>query len=232
MRVSSRSSATTDAAPARADQSLVELIEHATDEATDDWNCSRCTRALAARLRRRGWSTVRLRLESTAAWPSAEKELRRATSSTACSTVGWRRRRCITLEWPAHHTLLVMALRPTRGHPHPRLRVLMSWQHVFSLGWWLGLESAQADEAPASTLDWQRQPYRAVAAMREAQLATGDYAMPLSLGLELLTTFSKHVYDAPPKVAKKAAAAKPAAAAASAAPAEVLIDACLVEIVG
>ena len=44
-----------------------------------------------------------------------------------------------------------------------------------------------------------------------AQLATGDYAMPLSLGLELLTTFSRHVYDAPPKVAKKAAAAKPAA---------------------
>ena len=72
---------------------------------------------------------------------------------------------------------------------------------------------------PASTLDWQRQPYRAVAAMREAQLATGDYAMPLSLGLELLTTFSRHVYDAPPKVAKKAAAAKPAATAASAAPA-------------
>lgn len=152
-RVSSRS--LTETAPAR-DRDLVDLLEHATDEATDDWNCSRCARFLAARLRCRGWSTVRLRLESTDAWPSAEAALRRATTRRV---IGWRRQRCITLEWPAHHTLLVMALRPTRGHPHARLRVLMSWQHGFSLGWWLGLESAQTDDAPpASTLDWQRQP--------------------------------------------------------------------------
>ena len=56
--------------------------------------------------------------------------------------------------------------------------------------------------------------------MREAQLASGDFAMPLSLGLELLTTFSRHVDDPPPKVRKaEAPAAKPATAGASAAPA-------------